>query len=202
MNLKDMPEILRRWIGAALIGLAPLYAIADCQDLDLSALLAATAIQPPGSVPFREERHTPMFKEPLVLTGTLEYLEPGVLRKRVETPFQESYLVEPDQVTIEKGGEIEVMRARQGRLIAGFLGGIESILAGDSEGLNDSFEPCAEGSMDAWTLGLKPRSRRLSRYLQGITVTGTSEAIESIRLDLDEEWHRIEILQAEETPAL
>lgn len=175
--------------------LAPTSAVADCEAIDLQALLAESVKSPPRTVEFREERHNPMFKEPLVLTGTLEYLEAGVLRKSVQSPFQEQYLVEPDRVTISRGEEQEVLKARQGRMISVFLSGIEALLAGDPDRLKESFHYCIEGTADDWTLSLQPRARRLAKHLNGMRVEGTNGTIESIRIDLDdEEWHYIRIL--------
>jgi hypothetical protein len=175
--------------------LPPTSAGAGCQAIDLQALLAESAIAPPRTVEFREERYNPMFKEPLVLEGTLEYLEPGVLRKSVQSPFQEQYLVEPDQVTISRNGQQEVLKARQGRMISAFFLGIEALLAGDPDRLKESFHYCVEGTADDWTLSLEPRVKRLAKHLAGMRVEGANGIIENIRIDLDdEEWHLIRIL--------
>lgn len=175
--------------------LVPPSAGVDCQAIDLQSLLAESAIAPPRTVGFREERHNPMLKEPLVLTGTLEYLEPGVLRKTIESPFQEAYLVEPDQVTISRNGQKEVLKARQGRMMATFLSGIEALLAGDPDRLKDLFHYRTEGTSADWTLILEPRAARLARHLAGMRVEGAGGTIESIRIDLDdEEWHYMQLL--------
>ena len=174
-------------------------AFADPSGLDVHDILAATAIQPPASVNFREERHNPMLREPLVLTGTMEYLERGKLRKRVETPFQESYLVEPGQVSIERDDEAEVIRGRQGRVIAGFLGGIENILAGDIQALEETFETELTGVLDDWTLTLTPRSKRMARHMESLVVNGNAKSVVSIRVQLDEEFHVTEIIHDDES---
>lgn len=175
--------------------LVPPSAGADCQPIDLQALLAESATAPPRTVGFREERHNPMLREPLVLTGTLEYLGPGVLRKTIESPFQEAYLVEPDQITISRNGQQEVLKGRQGRMIATFLSGIEALLAGDPDRLKESFHYRTEGTSADWTLILEPRAARLARYLAGMRVEGAGGTIESIRIDLDEEeWHDMQLL--------
>lgn len=180
----------------AMAFIAPTSAGADCAAIDLQSLLAESAIAPPRSVQFREERHNPMFKEPLVLEGTLEYLEPGVLRKSVQSPFQEQYLIEPDQVTITRNGQQEVLKARQGRMISAFFSGIEAMLAGDPDRLKESFHYCVEGTADDWTLSLEPLVQRLAKHLRSMRVKGANGNIESIHIDLDdEEWHHIEILR-------
>lgn len=181
-------------VPGLIFGLSPFSAGADSGPPDLESVLTATAIEPPQSVRFREERHNPMLKEPMVLTGTMEYLARGKMRKRVETPFQESYLVEPGQVTIERGEEVEVIRGRQGKFIASFLGGIEAVLAGDSNALEESFEIQLEGTPQAWTLNLSPRSKRLARHMQNLVVTGNTERVDSIRVQLDEEFHVMKMI--------
>ena len=75
--------------------------------LDLDTVLRNIAVAPPARVGFREERHNPLLKEPMVLTGYLEYLEAGRLRKVIETPFEEAFLVDADQIEIERNGEIQ-----------------------------------------------------------------------------------------------
>lgn len=187
---------------ALLFWLIPGWATADCGVVDLETVLAATALEPPQSVQFREERHNPMLREPMVLTGTLEYIEAGKLRKRVETPFQESYLVEPDQVSIERDDKTEVIRGRRGKFIAGFLGGIESVLAGDVKTLEESFKIQLEGHPDAWVLNLVPRSDRLARHMQSLVVTGNTESVETIRIQLDDEFHVMEIIREHDSEGL
>ena len=168
---------------------------ADCEDLDLESLLEASAIAPPGSIRFREERHSPLFKEPLVLSGTFEYIQAGVLRKVVDAPFQESYLVDAGVIKIESGGETRVLPARQTQLIETFLSGIEALLSGDSASLEHNFNHCLKGSLNEWTLELQPKSRRLAKYLQGMQVRGSNGTIADFRVDLGEgEWQLVELI--------
>lgn len=196
--------MIRRIAGTALLAagfMQPLAMAAECEDLELESLLHASAITPPGEVRFREERHSPIFKEPMVLTGTLEYLEPGVLRKTVEEPFQERYTVRPDGIIIEKNGETRELPARQSELIGGFLSGLEALLSGNEEQLARHFEPCLTGSLDNWNLQLQPKGQRLSRHLQGMQVRGVDGTLRDIRVDLgDEEWQLIELLPPADSP--
>lgn len=180
------------FIAAMVSGSA--VAATDEEAISLAEILGATAIDPPQSVRFREERHNPMLKEPMVLTGTLEYLERGTLRKKVETPFMESYLVEPGQISVERESGTEIIRGNRGKFISGFLGGIESVLAGDAATLEASFQVNLDGTRDSWTLVLTPRSKRLAKHLQNLEVTGGCDTVEHIRVQLDEEFHVMELL--------
>jgi len=191
-----MPLKMRRQVLTVLaLVLVPLMAMADFETPDIVRIAQATAIDPPGSVRFREERHNPMFSEPLVLTGSLEYLGPGVIRKNIESPFQESYLIEPGQVTVVKNNREEVLPTRQGKMISAMLGGIEALLAGDHDSIEEAFEIDLSGTMASWTLDLTPRSKRLRKYINSIEIAGNEISFQTLRIDLDdEEWHLMQII--------
>lgn len=191
-----MPLKMRRQVLTVLaLVLVPLMAMADFETPDIVRIAQATAIDPPGSVRFREERHNPMFSEPLVLTGSLEYLGPGVIRKNIESPFQESYLIEPGQVTVVKNNREEVLPTRQGKMISAMLGGIEALLAGDHDSIEEAFEIDLSGTMASWILDLTPRSKRLRKYINSIEIAGNEISFQTLRIDLDdEEWHLMQII--------
>ena len=78
---------------AASLSFLPVFAA----NMELRDVLERTAVTPPARVSFTEERHNEMFANPLVLTGYLEYLEDGELRKIVETPFEERFYIKSDR---------------------------------------------------------------------------------------------------------
>jgi hypothetical protein len=165
-------------------------------SLELTTVLENTMVTPPARVRFREERHNSMLSQPLVLTGYLEYLEKGRLRKVVETPFSESFLVDGDRIEFARDGQIRSVALGRSKALQSMLGGIEAILAGRTDELSAVFDYELSGTAAAWTLQLKPRSRRLSQQLNGLQVNGDELAVTSIRFDLkDDEWHLLEILK-------
>lgn len=164
--------------------------------LELQSVLEQTMVTPPARVEFREERFNEMFAESLVLTGVLEYLEEGQLRKVIETPFEEAFLVRRDRIEIEREGETKVLPINKSRSLKTMLGGIEAILAGQTERLEKVFSYELTGAETDWSLQLTPRSRRISKQLKGLTVKGDGESVTSIRVDLKGgEWHLMEIRQ-------
>ena len=174
------------------------FATTNAWSLDIESVLASTTITPPARVGFREERQNPMFKESMILTGYLEYLEDGQLRKVVETPFQESYLITADSIEIERDGNVKILSLNKSRSLRTMLGGIEAILAGQIERLESVFEHELSGTQDNWALQLSPRSRRIARQLKSLRVTGNDESVTSIRFDLKgDEWHLMEIQEAQ-----
>lgn len=183
--------------GAALT-LTLLFALpvlaADLPSLDLRTVLANTTVTPPGRVTFREERHNPMLAEPLVLTGYLEYLELGVLRKVIETPFQEAFQVDAQHIIIERDGQSRKLSLNKSRSLRTILGAIEAILAGEADRLESDFDYELSGTVDSWTVRLTPISQRIAKQLESLQVSGDGESATGIRVDLaGGEWHQMEI---------
>jgi hypothetical protein len=161
---------------------------------ELAALLERTAVEPPAKVSFREERHNPMFREPMVLTGYLEYLDDGVLRKVIETPFVEDVRVEQERVIVTRDGKTRTLSLNRSRALRVTLGAIEAVLAGDEEKLAESFRWDLAGSDDSWIVKMSPLSDSVSKRISGLEITGTRQAIVGIRMELpDGEWHDMKI---------
>ena len=182
-------------VVAALLVLPVALQPARAETPLLAEVLQNTAVTPPASVPFREERHSPMLREPLVLTGHFAYLAAGEIRKSIETPFAESYLVADERIVIERDCKTRSLSLNRSRLLRSIFTAIEAILAGRAESLDGLFSHEISGSSDAWVVQLTPLSRKLARQLEGIRIDGNATAVTSIRIDLgDDEWQRMEIL--------
>ena len=167
-------------------------------SVDLQTVFDNTRVESPARVGFREKRHNPMLKEPIVLTGYLEYLKPGHLRKVIETPYEEAFLVTDDYIEITQDGKTRRLSLSKSKPIRAMLGGIEAILAGQVDKLDELFRYELTGDVFAWSLKLKPKSKRVSKHLSSMLVNGEESAMSSIRIDLDEgEWSLMEIQNAE-----
>lgn len=187
--------------GRLLVAAALVLASGQGFALELDAVLQRAMVAPPARVEFREERHNKMFEESLWLSGYLEYLEDGALRKVVVDPFEESFHVYLDRIEIERGGETEVLPAGKSRSLKAMLGGIEAILAGHTGRLEKVFRYEVVGTEADWSLQLTPKSRRVARQLKGLVVTGNDESVTSIRVELrGGEWHHMEILRDSTDP--
>jgi hypothetical protein len=170
-------------------------------SLDLQTVLENTAVTPPARVGFREERHNPMLKEPIMLTGYLEYLKPGQLRKVIETPFEEAFLITEDFIEIERDGKTRRLSLRKTTAVRAMLAGIEAILAGQTDRLVSVFRYELSGTSASWSLQLEPISAKLSAQLTAMLVQGDEKSANSIRMELkDGEWSLMEILLDESGP--
>lgn len=188
------PESRARRVCALLAALVAVVAASPARSADLASILASTAVQPPAAIGFSEERHNPMFKEPMVLAGRLEYLGTGVLRKVVETPFEEDILVQDNRVVVTRDGKTRKLSLNRSRALKTILGAIEAVLAGNQARLEESFQCDASGSADAWTLQMTPLAKSVAKRLSLIEVTGNDRAVTSIRISLpNDEWHLMQI---------
>ena len=185
------------WLGLLAAGcLAPLASMA----VELSTVLEATRVSPPARVAFQEERHNPLFGEPLLLDGYLEYLGPGVLSKVIEAPFQEAFLIEGGEILMRRDGETRKLPIKRSKALQTILGAIEAILAGEAERLEAVFDYEITGGESDWFVDLTPRSRRISRHLGRLRIPGDDQAVSQILIDLrDGEYHVMNILR--EAPA-
>ncbi len=180
----------RVWLAALVL----LVAGVPAWPADLATILAGTAVQPPAEIGFREERHNPMFKEPMVLAGHLEYLDTGVLRKVVESPFAEDILVENNRVIVTRDGKTRKLSLNRSRALKTILGAIEAVLAGDQARLEQAFRCDVSGAVDDWTLQMTPLDKPVAKRLTSIDVTGNAQAVTSIRITLpNDEWHQMQI---------
>lgn len=181
------------FVGAALL----LLTAGNVLALELQAVLNNTAVNPPAKVQFREQRHNPMLKEPLLLSGYLEYIKPGHLGKVVETPFKEAFILEDGKIEIQQKGKTRRLSVNKSKPLKAMLDGIEAVLAGDSEKLASSFEYQLDGSQHEWKLYLIPKSKKVAKHLSAMTVTGTDVSTTSIRIDQSEdEWSQMDIVAA------
>ena len=192
----------RRRKRAAMLGLlaagflAPLASMA----IELSTVLEATRVSPPARVAFQEERHNPLFGEPMRLDGYLEYLGPGALSKVIEAPFQEAFLIEDGDILMRRDGETRKLPIKRSKALQTILGAIEAILAGEVERLEAVFDYEITGAESDWSVELTPRSRRISKHLGRLRIKGDDQAVSQIIIDLrDGEFHVMNILR--EAPA-
>ncbi len=186
--------------GLLAICLLPCVTV-HAQSLDLKTVFESIAVTAPARVAFREERHNSMLKEPIVLTGYLEYLGPGHLRKVIETPFNESFLIADDKIEIDRDGKVRKLSLRKSMPLRVLLGGIEAILAGQADKLDAMFNYELSGTSCSWTLRLEPKSSKISSHLASMLVKGNEQSVASIRVDMAKgEWSLMEILHATAEP--
>ena len=187
------PEICLRFRNWLLLLPALLIAL-PANSSELSAILATSRVEPPSSVAFQEERHNPMFEQPLVVEGYLEYVGEGVLRKVIESPFEETLSIEAGELVITRDGKTHKLPVRRNKSLEALLGAFEALLSGDVTRLEAVFDHEVSGDASNWTIDLTPKSRRVGKHLSSVQVSGDSRGVGKLLIHLDDgEWHVMSI---------
>lgn len=187
------PEICLRFRNRFLL-LSVLLIALPANSSELSAILATSRVAPPSSVAFQEERHNPMFEQPLVVEGYLEYVGEGVLRKVIESPFEETLSIEAGELVITRDGKTHRLPVRRNKSLEALLGAFEALLSGDATRLEAVFDHEVSGDASNWTIDLTPKSRRVGKHLSSVQVSGDSRGVGKLLIHLDDgEWHVMNI---------
>ncbi|MBA8887226.1 hypothetical protein FHW12_001440 [Dokdonella fugitiva] len=158
---------------AALVAATPSYA-APAEAPDAATLVARLRRDVPARTPYTEVRFSGLLERPLILRGELEYLGPGRLGKRVDTPYREQTRVENGAASVQRGDRpARTFSLGQAPELEGFLRGFAALLGGDAATLAADFTLSASGDAHAWQLVLKPRDERLARRVGEIRVDGS-----------------------------
>ena len=116
---------------------------------------------------------SPLLREPLVVSGELEFSGPASLDRHVRKPYREDTAIRGESVRVEREGEpprsFALKRAPE---LRGLLTGFSSLLTGDVAGLKRSFDVQAQGTEQSWTLQLVPLDARALRRLQKLEISG------------------------------
>jgi hypothetical protein len=165
------------------------------EQLDLDELLERVRVTPPARVAFVEQRKNRLLSEPMVLSGYLVYPAAGQLAKIIEQPFQETLLVDRDEIAIVRDGVERRLSLGNRKTFRVILQSIEAVMAGGAETLDEHFEAVVEGDDSAWRINLVPHSKRLSRQLIRMEVWGAGDSVEGMRFEMPEdEWQSLEIV--------
>ncbi|WP_440224886.1 LolA-related protein [Dokdonella sp. MW10] len=147
--------------------------LAAAADPDPQALVAGLARPVPARTAYTEVRFAQMLDRPLVVRGELEYLGPGKLGKRVDTPYKEQTTIADGQVSVQRGTrkprEIALGQVPE---LEGFLRGFSALLGGDAAVLAQDFTLTTRGTAQRWHLSLVPKDARLKRRVASIEVDG------------------------------
>ncbi len=115
--------------------------------LDADRIVAGLARAAPSSIAFTEARFSALLREPLIVSGTLGYLGPGSLERRVTSPYTETTTIRGESVRIEREGEsTRTFGLKRVPELEGFVAAFAGLLAGDAAQLERDFTLSADHS--------------------------------------------------------
>jgi len=172
-----------RWTAALLLLAA--CRLAAAAEFGPADLMQAFAAVPAAQARFIEVRRSDILRAPLELKGTLHYQRPGMLERRVVSPYQEVTRIEGDRVTIENPARGQSKSYSLAALPAALAlaEGLRATLAGDLASLERHYRVRLEGGRDAWTLSLAPHDPVLAGAVVGVWLTGSAARLARVEIE-------------------
>ena len=149
---------------------------------DIAHLMALLAQNRGGLTTFTEKKYIAVLDEPLVSSGELLYMPPHHLEKRTLAPKPESFVLEGDTVTVQRGKKKHTLALHDYPQIAVFTESLRGTLAGDHRALERSYRLSLDGQPAQWALTLVPTDSRLAETLKHILMQGQQGQLLSIEI--------------------
>jgi outer membrane lipoprotein-sorting protein len=131
---------------------------------------------------FSERKELRMLSEPLMSSGTLNYMAPDTLQKSTLLPRPERLSIDGGKLTIERSetNENRTVALADVPEIGAFVESIRATLAGDLPALERYYTISLQGDADDWQMTLEPKEKRLQQLVKSIRIAGRDTAIRSI----------------------
>jgi len=172
----------RRWCLAALavVAAAPAHAATFGFD-DLMTLLSKRRA---GEARFVEERFVSVLDQTLQYSGTLSFTAPDRLVRTTLTPRRESFVVEGNQLTLQRGERVRHLSLDHVPELAAMVAAMRGTLSGDGAVLRRHFKPAIDGAPARWTLTLVPLDTRLLGVVRLLRIDGHHADVRVVELQL------------------
>jgi len=147
-------------------------------------LMALLAQRKAGEVRFAEERTVATLDQPLRYSGTMSFSAPDRLERQTLTPRRESFVVEGNEVTLQRGERVRRLALDSAPELAALVAALRGTLSGDGAVLRRYFRPSVDGSAARWTLTLVPLDLRLLGVVRLLRIDGMHADVRVVELQL------------------
>ena len=175
----------RRTLLAA-VAIAPffMHGGAVAAAWDINTLMTELARTPASEVSFRETKYLAALKKPLELKGTLNFQRPDRLERHVSAPFDESFVVDGDWMTLERKatGERHQLSLQSQPVLWAFIESIRATLRGDLATLQKFYRVELAGTRAQWTMTLLPSDVEMGQLVRVIRIGGVQGRVQSIEV--------------------
>jgi outer membrane lipoprotein-sorting protein len=165
-------------------------ALAACAALSARAafgfeqLMRTLAQRRSGVVKFTEERFVSTLDRTLTYTGTLSFNAPDKLARHTLTPRPQSFVVEGNQLTLQRGERVRRITLDSVPELAAMVEALRGTLSGDGSTLQRHFKPKVEGAASRWTLTLVPLEYRLLGVVRQLRIDGQHADVRVVELQM------------------
>src|SRR5262245_1060086 len=149
-----MPALDRRQVCVG--ALALLTGARAAAAFGFDELMAMLSQRKAGEARFSEERDVSGLDQPLRYTGTMSFNAPDRLERQTLTPRRESFVVDGNQLTLQRGERVRHLTLDSVPELAALVAALRGTLSGDGSALRRHFKPTVDGNAARWTLTLVP----------------------------------------------
>lgn len=172
----------RRLVWPLLAGLW--LAALPAWGFELAELMLQLAQRQSGEARFTEQRFVSGLEQTLRSSGSLSFKAPDRLARLTELPRAESFVVEGNRITLERGGRKRQLSMDAAPELAAFVAAIRGTLTGDALVLQQHFQVTVGGSAAAWTMLLLPRDAQLAAVVKQLRLQGQQADLRQFELQL------------------
>jgi hypothetical protein len=173
---------LDAWRAAAALLLA--CAAVPAWALELPELMALLAQRRGGEARFVEQRFVSVLERTLQYSGTLSFTAPDRLARYTLSPRAESFEVDGNRLTLERGGRKREMALDAQPELAAMVAAMRGTLAGDAGALERHFKPSVSGTRAMWSLRLVPIENRLLGVVRELRIDGRLSDLRTVEVQL------------------
>lgn len=174
---------MKWWMGLVVAVFFALAARADEPALwDLPQLMARMAQVESSQASFSEKKYLAVLTVPLELSGTLSYVRPGRLEKRVLEPYAERVEVDGDTLLVEKKNKRRSLALQNHPVIWAFVESMRATLAGDLPALQRFYRTRFTGGRENWLLVLEPLESGMAGYVERIAIEGEEQHVRRVEI--------------------
>ena len=170
--------------SAALLALSCSLFTLPASAFELTELMSVLAQRPSGAAKFSEQRFVSGLDRPLRSSGTISFKAPDRLARHTTAPRAESFVVEGNQVTLERGGRTRQVSLSTVPELGAMVAAIRGTLTGNAAALRQYFQPEVSGSAALWTLTLLPTDERLQGVVRQLRLSGRQADLASVEVQL------------------
>lgn len=147
-------------------------------------LMGTLAQRRSGEANFVEQRFVSVLDQTLTYTGTLTFSAPDRLARHTLTPRRESFVVEGNQLTLQRGERVRRVALDSVPELAAMVEAMRGTLSGDGSALQRYFKPTVQGGASRWTLTLVPLDDRLLGVVRQLRIDGYQADVRVVELQL------------------
>lgn len=150
---------------------------------DVDQLMRALSAQKISRGTFVERKYIAMLDSPVTSSGELSFTAPSRLERRTLKPRPESVVLDGGTLTMTRGERQMVMQVQDHPALAALTESVRGTLAGDRQALERHFLLTLGGSLDRWTLSLKPKEPRIRGYVLEVRIAGERGEVQTVEVE-------------------